>query len=344
MKRNLISLLMVILLVGCGQHEEAVYDTAANPDGFPPKALQIISDVKGGTLAGGDAIMNAFGELYTQHSELLDNEKWKVVIDRLGIYFRKTADSLAGVGLGSFGLAAEYYQLSSFARPEDIPLRATANLFSCWLTPDESVRPQLDALKNADFGMDAILPVTRYFAMGDSLQQQFFESHLRSEFKKRIEGANLATEDKIAALGSADRAVLVYAGLADASLLQKLATFSPPEIDLVGARVAALDSVEYRLELYFVPRVVIAEKLQVYLGLQSSQLGAATVNIAPKTPTTAWEQNRVVAVSRKLHCPGRLEALGVGICDFAVPEPRYLLPQGEEGILYFLQSPEMNLE
>jgi hypothetical protein len=344
MKRNLISLLMVILLVGCGKHEEAVYDTAANPDGFPPKALQIISDVKSGTLAGGDAIMNAFGDLYTQHSELLDNEKWKGVIDRLGIYFQKTADSLVGLGVGSFGVAAEYYQLSSFARPEDVPLRTTANLFGCWLTPDENVRAQLDALKNADYGMDAILPVTRYFVMGDSVQQQFFESHLRREFKKRIESSGLTTEEKVGGLGSADRAVLVYAGLADASLLQKLTTFSPPTIDLVGARVIPLDSVEYRLELYFVPRLVIGEKLQVHLGVQSSQLGAATVNVAPKTPTTEWAQDRVVAVSRKLHCPGKLEVLGVGICDFAEPEPRFLLPQGEEGTLYFLRSPEMKLE
>jgi hypothetical protein len=344
MKRNLISLLIVVLLVGCGKDEDAVYDTAANPDGFPAVAIDIITGIENKNLLGGEAIMNAFGELYTQHSELLDNEKWKGVIDRLGVYFQRTADSLVELGAGSFSLAAEYYQLGSFARPEDIPLRTTASLFGCWLTADESVRPQLDALGNSDYGLDAILPVTRYFIMGDSVQQQFFQSHLRDEFKKRIESANLIAEEKVSGLGSADRAILVYAELADASILNKLTTFSPPAIDLVGARVSPLDSIEYRLELYFMPRVIIGEKLQVHLGVQSSQLGAATVNVAPKTPTTEWQQNRVVAISRKLHCPGRLEAVGVGLCDFAAPEPRFLLPQGEDSGLYFLRSPEMDFE
>jgi len=345
MKRILLIILTVALMSGCGSREDApIYDTAANPDGFPSAAVEIVRSIEDGTLIGGEAVMNAFGNLYTQHSELLDNDKWKGLIDRLGIRFSKTADSLAQLGVGSYTLAAEYYQLGSFARPGDSTLREKASEFGCWLTPDENVKASFDALANSDYGLDHILRVTRYFVLGDSSHQQFFRSHVHDAFQRRIESANLLAQDEYGRLGSADRAVLAYADLAEASALNKLTTFAPPAIDLVAARVSPLDSAEYRLELYFVPRVGIGEKLQVHLGVQSSEYGTATVNIVPKTPTTEWRQNQIAVISRKIHCPGKLEAVAVGLCDFAAPEPRFLLPQGEESGLYFLRPSEMDLK
>jgi hypothetical protein len=341
MKRKLIAFLLATLLVGCGNREDGIYDTTANPDGFPLEAVEIIRDIKSGTLVGGEAIMSAFGDLYTQHSDLLDNEKWKGIIDRLGAHFGKTADSLVQHGVGSFSLAAEYYQLGSFARPEDPDLRQQASLFACWLTTDQSVQGDLAALNDTSYGLDQILPVTRYFMMGDSLHQQFFRSHLAGLFTDRIDNANLLSSGESGGLAGADRALLAYAGLSDYADLGKLTNFSLPSIDLVAARVLPLDPAEYRLELYFRPREVIGEELQVYLGLQTSDQGAVVTNIVPKIPTTAWELNKIAVINRRIHCPGKLEAVAVGLSDFATPEPRFLQPEGQETNLYFLGPSEL---
>jgi len=342
MKHLIIVLFVAVLFAGCGSREdEGIYDTDANSDGFPARAVEIVRGIKGGTLVGGEAIMSAFGDLYTQHSDLLDNEKWKGVIDRLGAHFQKTADSLAQLGVGSFTPAAEYYQLGSFARPEDPELRKLANLFGCWLAVDQNIQSDLAALNDTGYGLDRILPVTRYFLMGDSLHQQFFRSYLSAAFVNRIEKANLLSSADSGGLAGVDRALLVYAGLSDGTDLGKLTNFALPSIDFVAARVSPLDSVEYRLELYFRPREVIREELQVYLGLQISGQGPVATNIVPKTPTTAWELNKIAVINRKIHCPGKLEAVAVGLSDFATPLPRFLQPEGQETNLYFLGPAEL---
>jgi hypothetical protein len=345
MRRKFIALLIATLLTGCGNREdEGIYDTAANPDGFPTNAIEIIGDIESGTLVGGEAIMSAFGDLYTQHSDLLDNERWKSVIDRLGNHFRKTADSLAQLGVSSFTLAAEYYQLGSFARPEDPDLKTQANLFGCWLDVDQDTRADLANLNDSSYGLDQMLPVTRYFLIGDSLHQQFFRSHLAGLFTDRIEKANMLSSTESAGLTGVDRALLVYAGLSDDAILSKLTNFSLPSIDFVAVRVSQVDSVDYRLELYFRPREVISEELQVYLGLQTSSQGPVATNIVPKTPTTAWDLNKIAVISRKIHCPGKLEAVAVGLSDFASPQPRFLQPEGQESNLYFLGPSELVLQ
>ena len=345
MKRKLIALLIATLLTGCGNREdEGIYNTAANPDGFPAKAVEIIGDIEDGTLVDGEAVMSAFGDLYTQHSDLLDNEKWKGVIDRLGNHFRKTADSLAQLGVGSLTLAAEYYQLGSFAHPEDPDLRKRADLFGCWLAVDQKVRADLASLNDTSHGLNQMLPVTRYFLMGDSLHQQFFRSRLAGLFADRIEKANLLSSTESGGLTGVDRALLVYAGLSDDAILSKLTNFSRPSIDFVAARVSQVDSVEYRLELYFRPREVISAELQVYIGLQTSGQGPVATNIVPKIPTTAWDLNKIAVLSRKIHCPGKLEAVAVGLSDFASPQPCFLQPEGQESNLYFLGPSELDLQ
>jgi len=330
-----------ILTVGCGQkQDQAVYDTDRNPANFPPRAVEILKNIENGTLVGGEAITEAFGDLFTQHSELLDREEWKAVVERLGGWFEKTADSLVGQGMASFSVAAEYYQLGSFARPEDTALSHDAALFACWLAARDGLPENVQALQNGRYGLDEVLSITRYFMLGDAVRKQFFETYLSREIKETIADSTVFGAATRSQLGSADRALLAYAGLAEASELAKLTTFAPPAIDLAGARVARIDSAEYRLELYFLPREVVRRELEVYLHLESIDRGATPMEIIPREPTTTWVPNRMVAISRIIHYPARLEKVAVGLADFATSPPSFIPPEGSSSDLFFLGPPE----
>jgi len=330
-----------ILIVGCSQkQDQAVYDTDRNPDNFPPQAVEILRNIENGTLTGGEAITEAFGDLFTQHSELLDREEWKAVVERLGVWFEKTADSLVGQGMASFGVAAEYYQLGSFARPDDTALGHDAALFACWPAARDALPEKVQALQNGRYGLDEVLSITRYFMLADTVREQFFETYLSGEIRKTMAESDLLGTNPSSQLGSADRALLAYAGLTEESELAKLTTFAPPAIDLIGARVARLDSTEYRLELYFLPREVVRRELKIYLHLESTDRGATPLEIIPREPTTTWAPGRIVALSRTIHYPARLEKVAVGLADFATSPPGFIPPEGSSSDLFFLELPE----
>jgi len=331
----------VTLVVGCGQkQDQAVYDTDRNPANFPPRAVEILKSIENGTLVGGEAITEAFGDLFTQHSELLDREEWKAVVERLGVWFEKAADSLVGQGMASFGVAAEYYQLGSFARPDDTALSHDASLFACWLAARDALPENIEALKDGRYGLDEVLSITRYFMLADTVREQFFETYLSVEIRKTMAESNLLGTNPRSQLGSADRALLAYTGLTEESELATLTTFGPPAIDLAGARIARRDSVEYQLELYFLPREVVRRELWVYLHLESTDRGATPLEIVPREPTTTWTPGRIVALSRTIHYPARLEKVAVGLADFATSPPSFIQPEESSGNLFFLEPPE----
>ena len=215
MKQKLVVVLLVAVLLGCGQVEEqVVYDTAGNPNNFPPLAIGLLVNLENGQLIGGEAITEVFGKLYTQHSELLDREDWKAVIDQLGGKFGLMADSLQNLGIGSYTLASEYYQLGSFARPDDLALRRQAALFGTWLRGCQDSLANLSGLTGDNTPTPTnILSALRYFLQPSSLHQEFYKTHLLPEMKGWIEKSDLLDQNVLEQLPPPDRALLVSAGL-----------------------------------------------------------------------------------------------------------------------------------
>ena len=217
MKLKLIVPLLITVLLGCGQvDEQSVYDIADNPDQFPAAAIGLLVNLENGQFVGSEAITYAFGNLYTQHSELLDNQDWKVVIERLGGRFGQTADSLKDHGVGSYTDAAEYYQLGSFARPDDPNLRKQAALFATWLTGVQDTAVNLSFLTGTNApALADIVSASRYFLEADPLHREFFEAYLSEAVKVSAGTHDLVRPEALAQLTPTDRTLLVAAGLID---------------------------------------------------------------------------------------------------------------------------------
>ena len=326
MKLRLLVALPIAILLGCSQaDDQAVYDTAGNPQDFPPAAVALLVSLENGQLIGSEPITEAFGELYTEHSELLDHDEWKTVIGRLGGTFGRMADSLADREPGSYGLAAEYYQLASFARPEDPTLRQRALLFNCWLAASGSPLVDLSVLTGSTAPeLDAILDVSRHFLLADSLCQEFYRAYLFSVLKGKVDRLDLMNQEAFAGLAPPDRALAVFAGLVSGSEIGKLTTFSPPRIDLAAGQISRTDSAGYRVELYFIPREPIEHRLRIVLLLESETPEATPVEITPRAPATGWLPGQIATVSRAIHHPGLLTSVSIGLVERTGGSQRHL--------------------
>src|SRR5512145_3496448 len=113
-------ILFVLLLAGCGQDPtKAVYNTKSNPENYPARACLMLDLIESGQLATYDSIVVAFGELYTTYPDLLDDQQWQQLIERLGVKFRYRADQMIDSGLVHYTEASKLLTLAAFARPND---------------------------------------------------------------------------------------------------------------------------------------------------------------------------------------------------------------------------------
>jgi hypothetical protein len=215
MKLKLIASLLIVGLLGCGQVEEhAIYDTANNPNNYPAPAIDLLISMESGQLSSTEAITTAFGDLYTHHSELLDNEDWKLVIERLGGQFDQTADSLKALGAGAYTSAAEFYQLASFARPDDPTFRRQAALFATWLTGLQDSLIDLSTVAGeATPELTDLVDVTRYFLESDPAHREFYQTYLTEPMKQLAGAHDLFTTEALEPLSQTDRELLITAGL-----------------------------------------------------------------------------------------------------------------------------------
>lgn len=257
-----ISFVLLLIVIGCGYNpEEAVYDTKANPNEYPGAALAVLDGIENGKLESMDAIAGAFGDLYSSHPDLLDNDDWNDVIKRLGSKFRLIADRHAGQGLPGYTRAAEYYQLAAFARPEERKLQSQAALFGVWLTAvNGEDRDLASGILDEVLTLPKLLAVTRRFVLSDTLDRQFFELHLREPLRQKVIQHHLLNDGALADMDAADRALVIMAGLADARLTSKVARFMEPAVDLAAYRLKNLDSLMV-FEMYFVPRESVTTEI-----------------------------------------------------------------------------------
>lgn len=216
MKLILLFVALTITLIGCGQvdDEATLYDTNNSPHQFPQQAIDLLTDLENGKLADAEAITEGFGELYTHHSELLDDADWKGVIEKLGSYFSRQADSLRALGVPAYIKAGEFYQLAAFARPDDRAYRRQAALFSRWVEASEDTTIDLSVLTEGTSNVvEDFLPAIRYFVNGDETDREFYETYLLGPIKDLAASHGLLADSVTAELSPADRELLRAAGL-----------------------------------------------------------------------------------------------------------------------------------
>lgn len=328
-------LIVLICLSGCGFNaDEPVYDTAANPEGFPPLAVSMLEQIESGQLQGFDAIAGGFGELYTENTELLDSEPWRAVIDRLGLKFGRTADSLRGEGIATYRRAAEYYQLASFARPQDKELYQRALTFETWRLGFDNSALDLTALVDGtEPQLAKYLAVCRYFALGDDARREFFVDNLRKPLRDRLKKANQLTPENLAALEPPDRCLASYLGLTKEPVNFHLASFQNPAVDLIACRVTQVDTASYIAEVYFVPQESVSGEFTVAVRMsQSDSLSTALdpgfnysqLQLKPDEPSSEWKPGRILAAARQFDYPTPPASLQVSMIDRSEGKAKYL--------------------
>ncbi len=309
------------ILCGCGYNPDtAVYDTLANPDGFPQPALNLIDGVEKGQLATYDGITNAFSELYSTQPDLLDNPAWEKIVSRLGIKFRLQADSLAALGINRYRQAGELYTLASFARPVDQRVQERRDLFEAW---ERAVRDSvIDTSRFTDTrygGITEQLALLKYFLLGDSLHQRFGREFLLQQVLD-LESVEAALKPSSThPLSAVDRCFLAVTGLKKYSGDDRIVTFGEPGVELVAARINQESGNWYTAELYFIPRDKLRDDYSVAFRVtQRDSSGAAapnplTLDFRVQPPTSTWLKGDVYGTYRRFLCDGPIDGIDVGL-------------------------------
>lgn len=246
----LLSMAALGALLGCGSEDKGrVYDTNANPHGFPKAACDLLDAIETGQLATYDVITEAFGRLYLENNEMLENRHWQEVIRRLGSGFHRRADSLATRGVQHYTQAAGFYILAAFADPNDKSLSERARLFTAWKETTEGLGSGYLTSPTSDYLPDR-LDFISHFVLGDSIEQAFADRYLTHRlldsaaaaptFRKVLDG-----------LDPADRALMSFLGYAEPIVAKPLVAWEEPSVGLMAYQFTPVGPERYRGELYF---------------------------------------------------------------------------------------------
>ena len=345
MKRLPLFLLVFVLLTGCGYNpDKPVYDIAANPDNFPPAALDLLKRVQSDSLMPADSVMDCFTNLYLTDQNLLDNQQWKDVVRKLGVKFRYQADQMAERGIVGYSKAAAYYSLASCARPDDPRAKESYRLFSCWndsmaatvaalMAPSDSVPVTAKSITDR-------LHMVKGFMMQDSLSYFFARDYLA----ERMLGDLLLKENLPFSLKDslpvADLALLNHFDLAPADFGQPLGEFENPGIDLVLFEISRLDSLRYVAEVYFLPREGVDADYSVALWVSSADSGVAgevsgsrrlPFDFKPIPSTSGWKVDKIALAYRYFDLADDISSVSVGLYRPAEEGAAYLSVSGSEG-------------
>lgn len=312
---------VIFAILGCGYNPDtAVYDTLANPDGFPQPALNLINGVEKGQLTTYDAITGTFSELYSARPDLLDNPEWEKIVSRLGIKFRLWADSLAAQGVAHYRQAGELYTLASFARPLDRQGQERRLLFDAW---DKAVRDSIiDTGRFADArnaGLTEQLTLLKYFLLGDSLRQRFGREFLLQQVLDMDSVEAALKPSSTRPLSAVDRCFLAVTGLKKYSGSGQIVTYGEPGVELVAARVNRESRHWYTAELYFIAREKLKADYSIAFRVtQRDSTGAMlpiplTLDFRAQPPTSTWMQGDLYGTYRRFVCDATLEKIEVGL-------------------------------
>ena len=320
--RFLICICVVALAIGgCGYNPDtAVYDTLANPDGFPQLALNLVDGIEKGQLATYSAITSSFTELYSTQPDLLDNPQWEKIVSRLGIRFRMRADSLAALGIPRYQEAADLYTLASFARPQDQKGQERKLLFDVWQAAirDSVVDlAQFAGPHRADMGNQ--LALLKFFLMGDSLHQRFGQDFLLQQLLDMDSVEAALVPSSTHPLYDVDRCFLAVAGLKKYSGSDKIVAFGEPTVELVAAKITRGSGNWYAAELYFLPQDKLTD--DYYIALRVTQSDSSR-NSAPsqlvfdfraQQATSTWMEGNVYGAYRRFLCDSPPSKIEVGL-------------------------------
>jgi len=268
--RYILSLLVCMFLVGCTQtQDQIVYDTANNPDNFPDQAVVLLDSIDSESLTTFEEISERFGQLYTNHPQLLGDETWRLVVSRLGLWFHREGEQLLSEGLSGYTDVAGYFALAALARPSDSIIQGDHAIFACWAkaAAKEETAALMDSL-TLDSLIAPRLRFVRHFILADSLHQQFAREYLIPELFGGT--SNSLTSDEATNLTRAETAMACYLGLIQHDPDDRIIGFSDPAVDLTFIDISPLEEHLYLAELYFYPREPIEPDLTVVLRLFAS--------------------------------------------------------------------------
>ena len=354
--RVLVFLCMIglCLLIGCGAEEEApVYDTTANPHGFPKAACDMLDAIEAGQLATYDVITEAFGRLYLENQELLENRHWQEVIKLLGRKFHHRADEMLQQGVTSYTRAAGFYLLAAFANPNDARLSEKAQLFTAWKETVEKLDYNYVPLPTSHELTDR-LDFLRCFVLGDSLQRRFAEEYLVHQLLDSLRATTGLVGPGGKELSLADKALITWLWYFDIRITEEVSYIGDSFLTaIVTYRVVPIGSDRYRLELYFRPSSKIeAEDLALTVLVDSTNYRPASVfdvedclalSFEPIKPTSTWKPLEIQVAAIEFTFPNSPKRMVVTL-DRTTPNPdslQFFLKSGYL-ILPVINEPELH--
>jgi hypothetical protein len=331
MKRFSIVLLLAVLAGGCGYDpKDPVYDTAKNPKGYPDAAVELLTQVESDQLVTLEQISESFGNLYTEHSDLLDNEEWRDIIDRLGLRLQYKAGLALEGGVTSFTQVGDYYALAAFARPSDAEIRRQSTLFTAWrsyLTSHESFTA------DKSLSLSDQLSLAKSFLLGDSLAHEFGREYLVPVLFQPGDITPQTVQD----LPLYEQAFLAYAGLTETPIESELTQFGNPAVKLVAVHFAEVEENVQRAELYFIPAGTVAADLTVMLRVitvdstlrtPSDNLRFIPFDFLPTVPTSHWKPGQMAAASRSIETLKPVDRISIGLADRSTRPATFLTVDG----------------
>ncbi len=344
---------LALSIIGCGYNpDEPLYDIASNEENFPPAALDLIAQIDSDQELDVEDVITNFVDLYSSSQELLDNPTWKEIVNRMGHKLRLKADRLVTQGIENYLVAADHYQLASFARPGDERLQKVSDRFGCWKSYDSGTILEVAASNTASGFSTQTLKATieslKKFAYTDSVHFEFARLLLVDQLLKNPYRQNAASSDLLDSLSDAECAFLACWELTAPDYDSLLCSFESPEIDLVLFDILSLGSNQYRAEFYFSPRASIEHELSIafWVDADDSRLAQSDRPISmslpfdfnPLPPTRDWQSGRMVIAVREFESSDDIGRISLGLYRNDEAQVIYMPIKGIQGNLIRLPA------